>query len=825
MKMGLVIVSLLVFASIASVAGVAYATDMDIENNGAITQAPYITFGSYNGTLKITSASDTTDFYRVNLTKFEVIFVNFTNAPLGSDMSITSNYGTSMVTVTGTSAQLEYCFDTAITAGIKISSTNAGGYNFTLEHLVQNDAGSGGDAHSVDSNLDPIVTQGTYSGYMCADDDADWYRVTVPKNKFIYVNATPNADMRIDATLKRLADVRCADASTGLGDAVALWDFTDAEQEYTFGFTMSEGHGAYNFTVVFGDQNDAGAGRDAGEEFLDSVWLDNGTYQGQFVGYDYDDWYCINLSDGDAITVTAKPGAASKISVELRNHIGAGNDALVGSAVSEFAGSNVTVHYCFNGATQAQIRFSYLASYGVIDFYNFTITTMKQDDAGSGTDASETGGAAITIDNGTFSAYMEDADNIDIFKFTAPAGGTINVSISSPTNMNIDVNLRNQSWGVVGTASVSGNNGTILFLNDAARQDFYLEVRLGTITTEPSSYFYSFTLNLTAGDLIPPSASMAALPAQSCTNFTVSWSSPDIDVKWFDVQVRYGTLDWTDWMVNATNRTAEYTGVISTKYFFRVRAMDTSNNWCAYTTDPEGNVNTTVTQSCTGSTDTTRPTISISNPSNGATISTSETSVQCIASDDVGVMKVEVRVGAGAWVNCTQVGGYWTASVTLAQGVNTITARATDAAGNYAEDSSTVTMSNTPPNAVTLNQATAISQTRFTISWTQNTNDDFASYQVYVSMTQGFTPDISNLKTTISTRTTTNTTIASLSPGKTYYIKVRVLDSGSLYADSNEVTAKTKAAATNTSCCGFALVPLMIIPCIAIVFSRRGRRE
>jgi hypothetical protein len=362
---------------------------MDLEPNSSILQAPYIEVGSYNGTLKITSSSDTTDFYKINVSNYEVLFVNFTDAPIGSDMALTSNYGTTRVSVTdATSGNLAFAFYSNPYAGIKITSNNAGGYNFTAEKMTQNDGESGGDAFSAYTSSAPLITAGLHAGYLCGDDHTDWYRINVPKNKFVYVNVTPNSNMRVDLVLKVQSSLNDRDSDTGsaLGDEVEVCDFTEDAQEYGLEVTLQEGFGTYNFTVEFGEQNDAGAGRDAGKEYLDAIWMDNGTYEGQFVGYDTEDWYNINLSDGDAITVNCKPGVNSKIKVELHNHISGSNEPLLESAVSEFAGSNVTVHHCFNGASQAQIRVIYSSSYGPRDFYNFTITTLTQEDAGSGTD-------------------------------------------------------------------------------------------------------------------------------------------------------------------------------------------------------------------------------------------------------------------------------------------------------------------------------------------------------------------------------------------------------------------------------------------------------
>lgn len=113
--------------------------------------------------------------------------------------------------------------------------------------------------------------------------------------------------------------------------------------------------------------------------------------------------------------------------------------------------------------------------------------------------------------------------------------------------------------------------------------------------------------------------------------------------------------------------------------------------------------------------------------------------------------------------------------------------------GNFYADSNQVitTTLNAAPTAVTLSSPSSITGNSMTISWTQNTNVDFSKYEVYKSTTTGFTPSSATLYTTITSQTTTSTTISGLIEGTTYYFKLRVIDSGSLYTDSNEVSGAT----------------------------------
>ena len=96
--------------------------------------------------------------------------------------------------------------------------------------------------------------------------------------------------------------------------------------------------------------------------------------------------------------------------------------------------------------------------------------------------------------------------------------------------------------------------------------------------------------------------------------------------------------------------------------------------------------------------DTTAPTIAISSPAAGATVS-GVTNVTGTASDDTSVSSVAVAVD-GAYTNASGTSS-WSSSVntaSYANGAHTLSARATDAAGNTSVTSRTVTFSNATPD-------------------------------------------------------------------------------------------------------------------------------
>lgn len=88
------------------------------------------------------------------------------------------------------------------------------------------------------------------------------------------------------------------------------------------------------------------------------------------------------------------------------------------------------------------------------------------------------------------------------------------------------------------------------------------------------------------------------------------------------------------------------------------------------------------------------PSILISSPSNGQSFDTDTAIVSGIASDDIGLSKIEVKVGSGSWQLASGTTS-WSKSVVFNSGANTIYVRATDTSGNTKETS--VTISYTPP--------------------------------------------------------------------------------------------------------------------------------
>ncbi|MCJ7496805.1 MAG: hypothetical protein MUO78_01540, partial [candidate division Zixibacteria bacterium] len=89
-----------------------------------------------------------------------------------------------------------------------------------------------------------------------------------------------------------------------------------------------------------------------------------------------------------------------------------------------------------------------------------------------------------------------------------------------------------------------------------------------------------------------------------------------------------------------------------------------------------------------------------------------------------------------------------------------------------------------PPTAVLLFPLSSSTQSKLTIYWTKNQDNDFYSYRIYRGKTSLVSND-SLLVNTILSSTTTSFTDTGLSSGTTYYYKVYVYDKSGLSSGSN----------------------------------------
>ncbi|MDD5688208.1 MAG: DUF2961 domain-containing protein [Elusimicrobia bacterium] len=212
--------------------------------------------------------------------------------------------------------------------------------------------------------------------------------------------------------------------------------------------------------------------------------------------------------------------------------------------------------------------------------------------------------------------------------------------------------------------------------------------------------------------------------------------------------------------------------------------------------------------------DTVPPIISITSPANSTTVAVSLLTVSGAASDNVGLSKVDLKLEAGG--TYTTVSGLetWSGSVTLvANGSNTVYARATDTSGN--EKETTITVTYNPPDTIapsditTLTSGVATSNS-IALNWTTVGDDGiigtaseydirYATFNItssnwdFVSVTK-----CSNEPAPQPSRTIQSWTVQSLSAGITYYFAMKVGDEVPNWSGISNVVSKATTAPDTT---------------------------
>ncbi|HSP13351.1 MAG TPA: Ig-like domain-containing protein [Thermoanaerobaculia bacterium] len=190
--------------------------------------------------------------------------------------------------------------------------------------------------------------------------------------------------------------------------------------------------------------------------------------------------------------------------------------------------------------------------------------------------------------------------------------------------------------------------------------------------------------------------------------------------------------------------------------------------------------------------DTTPPTVSITAPANGATVS-GTTSVTASASDDVGVSKVEFYLD-GTLQSTDPTSPYaWSWNTTMTtNGGHALTSMAYDAAGNRATSAAVnVTVNNmadtTPPTAPANLTATA-GKRKISLSWSASTdNVGVTGYQVWRASSAA------GPFSQIATSTSTTYTNSNLTSRSTWYYYVMAADAaGNVSAASNTASATAR---------------------------------
>lgn len=199
---------------------------------------------------------------------------------------------------------------------------------------------------------------------------------------------------------------------------------------------------------------------------------------------------------------------------------------------------------------------------------------------------------------------------------------------------------------------------------------------------------------------------------------------------------------------------------------------------------------------CANPPDTTKPVVSITSPTNGATVAAKPT-ITANATDDVAVQSVDFYVdGAKVGTDTTASSNSYSYTLTtaLSAGSHSMYAIATDTSGNTQQSSTvTVTVADTTPPTISAVTVSSTSQSGATITWTTN---EAADSQVNYGATSSYGSH-STLDSTLVT--SHSVTLSGLTASTTYHYQVVSKDASSNSASSSDATFTTQAASGDTT--------------------------
>ncbi|MCK4392452.1 hypothetical protein KAX17_06065 [Candidatus Bipolaricaulota bacterium] len=320
----------------------------------------------------------------------------------------------------------------------------------------QDDAGSGQDASSSQWGALPLwdgpyksnVQTATFTGFLGSGDGTDWYRFDLQRGATISVHLavpdTANFDVHL---IPREGCVQSIYGGMGQDEDIAPYTVGSAGTCYIW-VDSCDGEGHYNLILHIENQNDAGSGQDAGDRKRSAFPLGLGTsnvqtdtFTGFLGGDDTEDWYKIDLEQGQILSIDFTVPETGTLCLDLY-----GGSIFVAYHHSQcVAGQTNTIQY----ASGEDRETCYIAVTGISGGdYELNINVKNQDDAGSGQDAGSGADKAYLLDLGTsnvqtatFNAFLGGDDGADWYKIDLEEGQILSVDFTVPETVVFDVHL------------------------------------------------------------------------------------------------------------------------------------------------------------------------------------------------------------------------------------------------------------------------------------------------------------------------------------------------------------------------------------------------
>lgn len=274
------------------------------------------------------------------------------------------------------------------------------------------------------------ITAGIHGGSVDvrdAVDPYDYYEITVNAGQTLSVGLVPASTLAASVSLYNPTRTQVTYEYGAKAEILnTSWTTNSQEPSYVYYILISAEqylgagtYGTYTMNVSLISQDDAGSGGDAGDTFgaATTIASANGTYTGFVKDDDVDDYYKLNVTAGQTLSVKVTPAITLGAELWLFDGTTMTEKAYTWGWEGEIIETSWTTNseqptYLFYMRVKAGSPLG-AGTYGT---YTVNVSLICQDDAGSEGDAGDTLATATEIATGTYSGFLKDDDVYDCYE-------------------------------------------------------------------------------------------------------------------------------------------------------------------------------------------------------------------------------------------------------------------------------------------------------------------------------------------------------------------------------------------------------------------------
>ena len=635
-----------------------------------------LTNGTYTGRI---ADNDANDYYKFVVTIAQIITVDFKNGITGTSDLYAGFYNPAKDKITDTDSlkpginqTWEYTTSMATQGTYYIRVTGGDNdYQIKLKLTKQNDSNLGIDASDSDTAPTIITPGALFNGWICDDDSKDIYGfnvVNAQKITVIFKTGTKRTSSLYAGLYSPTKDK--------IFDTDSLNPDVSQTKSYTTSYAtpgiyyvrVTGGDNSYQLRIIVTNQNDANKGIDALDDFPGTPITVGKDYPGWLYNVDEKDYYNVNLTMGQTLSLNMTVGTTSTSTLYISLYSPAKDKITSSDSINPSASGSLVYTTSFETA-----GLYYFDMTGGDNDYKFSVDIKNQSDANSGIDAPAAFEKAINLKTGSYTGYLADIDNEDMYNISVKAnhGFTVNFTTGAGGTSSMNLDIFDGAKSKIKTIT-SAPDVKATFTLDAAdvpkvNTVYYLKVKDGDKK--------DYNMQVYLPELPPDNIAPVVVIATPVNNAAFKVANSTFTGTATDTNSIVSKVQWS--LDNATWKDCTGTGA----WVCNVTLAVGANKVTIKATDPSGNKGY---KDITVNLDGTAPVLTVTSSVNGTKVSKSKVTITGTASDNVALLRVEYSVNGGAWY-VTTGSGQWSADVPLKQGKNTIVVRATDMAGNTVE--------------------------------------------------------------------------------------------------------------------------------------------